>query len=70
MNEDVCIRTYNDSSHGKEHKGVLPEERQNVLFGDLLHLPLGLHGADVNPFPDALHPADLDADRSFSSLKA
>lgn len=52
------ILTHNNSSDCEEHKSIFPEERQHVLFGDLLHFPLGLHGAYVNAFPDTLHPAE------------
>lgn len=62
-----CVRTHNNRSNREEHEGVLPEERLHVLLGDLLHFPLGLHGADVDSFPDSLHPAESDPN---SSLRA
>lgn len=50
--------TCNNSSNCKEHESILPEERQDIVFGDLLHFPLCLHGAYVDAFPDTLHPAN------------
>lgn len=68
------IHTYNNCPNGKEHKGILLEESLDVLFGDLLHFPLCLHGAYVNAFPDTLHPAvvnqivSISANRSCADL--
>lgn len=49
--------TYYDCRDGKEHEGVLLQKRLDVFFRDLLHFPLGLHGADVDALPEALHLA-------------
>lgn len=51
------IHTYDNCPNCEEHKGILLEESLDVLFGDLFHFPLCLHGAYVNSFPETLHPA-------------
>lgn len=60
------IHTYNNSSNCEEHEGILLQERLDVLFGNLLHFPLCLHGAYVNALPDTLHPAVVNPNMSIS----
>lgn len=61
------IHTYNNSPNCKQNKGILLQESLDVLFGDLLHFPLCLHGAYVNAFPDTLHPAVVKPNMSISA---
>jgi len=49
--------TYDHRGDGEEHEGVLLEKRQDFLLRDLLHFPLGLHGAYVDALPETLHLA-------------
>lgn len=50
------IHTYDDSPNSEENKGIFLEESLDILFGDLFHFPLCLHGPDMNAFSKPLHP--------------
>lgn len=47
----------NDCPNGKQHEGILPQERLHVIFGDVLYFLFGLQGTQLDVLTDPLHPA-------------